>query len=95
MKNNTKKIVVLDRLDSSEIEQAIFILRDENYISESDAVSEAERIVKSYLASSNAIYSSNEKKKKFKPQFFLAMLGYTLFTVMATMFLSSIIKFPL
>lgn len=84
MKNNTKKIVVLDRLNSARIEQAIFILRDENGISESDAVSEAQRIVNNYLESlSEPIVCKN--KKKFQTKHFLALLAYTLTTVVVTM----------
>ncbi len=88
MKNNTKKIVVLDRLNSSRIEQAIFILRDEDYISESDAVSEAEKIVQNYLTSGSSLTDCG-KKKRFKPSFFFAMLGYTVLTVALTMLLTS------
>lgn len=49
MKNNTRKIVVLDNIDSSNIEQAIFILRDSPLPCSTDAVAEAQRIVKLYL----------------------------------------------
>ena len=51
MSNNTRKIVVLSKLNSPRIEQAIFILRDEVNISESDALSEAQKIVDSYIKS--------------------------------------------
>ena len=84
MKNNTKKIVVLDRLNSARIEQAIFILRDENGISESDAVSEAQRIVNNYLESLSEPIACN-KKKKFQAKHILALLAYTLTTVVVTM----------
>lgn len=85
MKNNTKKIVVLDRLNSARIEQAIFILRDANDITESDAVSEAERIVKNFLTSGHDAFSPEVKKKKLDPRFLFAMFAYTLATVLATM----------
>ncbi len=85
MKNNTKKIVVLDRLNSNRIEQAIFILRDANDIAESDAVSEAERIVKNFLTSGHNSFSAETKKKKFEPKFLFAMFAYTVTTVLATM----------
>ncbi len=49
MKNNTRKIVVLDNIDSSNIEQAIFILRDSPLPCSTDAVAEAQRIVRLYL----------------------------------------------
>ena len=45
MNNNTRKIVVLNNLNSPRIEQAIFILRDEVVTNESDAVIEAQKIV--------------------------------------------------
>lgn len=83
MKNNTKKIVVLDRLDSAHIEQAIFILRDANEITESDAVSEAERIVSAYLDSLSEPIAKKESKK-VQPRFFFAMALYTMVTVMLT-----------
>lgn len=86
MKNNTRKIVVLDRLNSARIEQAIFILRDENGISESDAVSEAERIVNNYLESLSEPLVKR-KEKKFQAKHFLALLAYTLTTVAITMML--------
>ncbi len=93
MKNNTRKIVVLDRLNSARIEQAIFILRDENGICESDAVSEAERIVNNYLASLSEPYAIKEKKKKFQPKFLFGLLAYTLTTVMITAyFMSNFVK---
>ena len=83
MNNNTRKIVVLDRLNSARIEQAIFILRDESGIIESDAVSEAERIVGKYLESlSEPIVC--RKKKKIQPKHFFALLAYTASTVMLT-----------
>ena len=85
MVNNTKKIVVLDRLNSSSIEQAIFILRDARNISASDAVSEAERIVNSYLSTMPETLNSKDTKKGFSPKFFFAMLAYTLTTVLITM----------
>ena len=84
MQNNTKKIVVLDRLDSAHIEQAIFILRDANDITESDAVSEAERIVNNYLESLSEPIAVN-KKKKFQPKHFFALLAYTALTIVVTM----------
>ena len=84
MKNNTRKIVVLDRLDSARIEQAIFILRDENGVSESDAVSEAQRIVNNYLDSLSEPLIC-KKKSKFQAKHFLALLAYTLTTVVVTM----------
>lgn len=85
MKNNTKKIVVLDRLESHRIEQAIFILRDANDTAESDAVSEAERIVRNFLASGQEVLNTEVKKKRFRPKIFFGMIAYTLSTVLITM----------
>ena len=87
MKNNTRKIVVLDRLNSARIEQAIFILRDAHDISESDAVSEAERIVNNYLDSLSEPLLHDEKKKHSDIRFVLLMVLYTLSTVVATAYL--------
>ena len=83
MKNNTRKIVVLDRLNSARIEQAIFILRDEND-SESDAVSEAQRIVNNYLRSLSEPITAS-RKKKFQTKHFFALLAYTALTIVVTM----------
>ncbi len=83
MVNNTKKIVVLDRLNSPRIEQAIFILRDAKAISESDAVSEAQRIVNTYLESLSSS-GENNKKNKFNTKVFFGMLAYTLITMLLT-----------
>ncbi len=83
MKNNTRKIVVLDGLKSTRIEQAIFILRDEQTISESDAVTEAERIVSTYLETlSQPVCKSN--KKKFPPGFLFGAIAYTITTMVLT-----------
>ena len=91
MVNNTRKIVVLDRLNSASIEQAIFILRDENRISESDAVAEAERIINSYLTTSPEVFNQKKKKKILNPKIFLALLAHTFTTVIiTTMILSRI-----
>ena len=73
MNNNTRKIVVLNNLKSPRIEQAIFILRDENVTNEADAVSEAQRIVEAYLAETRRpLMDRNSKNKnKNKRLFFL------------------------
>ena len=66
MSNNTRKIVVLNKLNSPRIEQAIFILRDEVNISESDALSEAQKIVDSYIKS---LSEKSQKKPDRKPRY--------------------------
>ena len=91
MKNNTRKIVVLDTVNSSRIEQAIFILRDIKEFNESAAVTEAERIVNSYLSNLSDPLLHSEKQKKPKMRFFIAMALYTLSTVLITICLSSFI----
>ncbi len=73
MLNNTRKIIVLNNLKSQRIEQAIFILRDENSFSEADAVIEAEKIVDSYLENMRRplLEKSHKKDSKNKLLFFL------------------------
>ncbi|MEE0868035.1 MAG: hypothetical protein UIL37_07020 [Clostridia bacterium] len=66
MNNNTRKIVVLNDIKSPRIEQAIFILRDEEDFSESDAVSEAERIVSLYLENLQKPVFMRKKEKKMR-----------------------------
>lgn len=87
MKNNTRKIVVLDNINSSRIEQAIFILRDTTQVCESDAVSEAQRIVNTYLNSLSQPLTSDKPKKQFSSKFFIAMMLYTFTTVVITAYL--------
>lgn len=92
MKNNTRKIVVLDRINSPRIEQAIFILRDIKDVNESAAVTEAQRIVNSYLATLSEPLLPPKSKKKVQPGFFIAMALYTVSTVAITTYLLSFIK---
>ena len=47
--NSTRRIVFLNNLNSPQIEQAIFILRDNVDFSRMDAVTEAQKIVNAYL----------------------------------------------
>ncbi len=66
MNNNTRKIVVLNNIKSPKIEQAIFILRDDTDCTETDAVSEAEKIVRMYLEDlQRPIMVHADKKSKF------------------------------
>jgi len=87
MKNNTRKIVVLDNINSSRIEQAIFILRDTSQICESDAVTEAQRIVNTYLNSLSQPLLQTKKKKRLSARFFIAMTLYTFSTIIITAYL--------
>ena len=48
--NSTRRIVFLNNLNSPQIEQAIFILRDNIDCSQADAVTEAQKIVNAYLS---------------------------------------------
>ena len=91
MSNNTRRIVVLDKIDSPRIEQAIFILRDsEDDICRSDAVAEAQRIVDNYLRSMSGekIHERGRKGGKF----IFAMTLYTFATVMLTTFVMAMAR---
>ncbi len=92
MKNNTRKIVVLNNIDSPRIEQAIFILKDEaSCPDESAAVAEAQRIVDTYVKN---LYSPILKKQKKKPQLRLIFTAalYICSMVVLGAYLLSIIK---
>lgn len=47
--NKAKKVIILDKINSPSIVQAIFILRDGVEESDFSAVQEAERIINEYL----------------------------------------------
>ena len=89
MSNKTRKIVVLSKIDSPRIEQAIFILRDEAFITEVDAVSEAQKIVDNYLKS-QIPHPSPPPARKFSRSFLLAMAVYTFATVSLTAYIVSL-----
>ena len=89
MSNKTRKIVVLSKIDSPRIEQAIFILRDEAFITEGDAVSEAQKIVDNYLKS-QIPHSSPPPARKFSRSFLFAMAVYTFATVSLTAYIVSL-----
>lgn len=90
MNNNTRKIVVLSKLNSPRIEQAIFILRDEVNVSENDAVSEAQRIVNEYVNSLSKGTAKAEKKPRYG--FFIGMTLYTFATIVLTTYLLALVK---
>ena len=91
MSNNTRRIVVLDKIDSPRIEQAIFILRDtDEDICRSDAVAEAQRIVDNYLRSMSGENIKERGRKGGK--FIFAMTLYTFATVMLTTFVMAMAK---
>lgn len=89
MNNNTRKIVVLNNLNSPRIEQAIFILRDEVVTNESDAVIEAQKIVDMYVKSLEAP-SIQGQKKKSRAGFFIGVTLYTFMTAILTAYLMAI-----
>lgn len=89
MNNNTRKIVVLNNLNSPGIEQAIFILRDETDIQESDALREAQRIVDMYVKSLDSPIAVH-KKKKPRTGFLIGMAIYTMITVAMTVYLTAL-----
>ena len=86
MNNNTRKIIVLNKLNSPRIEQAIFILRDEVNITESDAVSEAQKIVDNYLKSL-ANTQNKKREKKFRYRVLIGMSIYTFLTSVITAYI--------
>ena len=89
MSNKTRRIVVLSKIDSPRIEQAIFILRDDSRTSETDAVSEAQRIVDNYLKSQ--IHTPvSAPQKKVKRGFIFAMALYTFATISITAYIVSV-----
>lgn len=89
MSNNTRKIVVLNKIDSPRIEQAIFILRDEADVCERDAVAEAQKIVNEYLKSLSAP-PPPPPPKKTRSKFFFGMAVYTFATVALTAYIMTI-----
>lgn len=68
---STKRVVILDRLNSPVIAQAIFILKNES-VDEFSAVYEAERIVEEYL-------TRTLKKKTNKLPIAIGVLSLLLF----------------
>ncbi len=91
MNNNTRKIVVLSKLNSPKIEQAIFILRDEVNVSESDALSEAQKIVDNYVKSLNASHEKEKVKNKTGYKFFIGMTLYTFATAVITAYIMAFV----
>ena len=91
MNNNTRKIVVLNNIKSPKIEQAIFILRDDTDCTESDAVSEAEKIVRMYLDDlQKPIMTYANKKSKFPVV--LGSIMCVVFTFLAAVFVLNFLK---
>ena len=70
--NKAKRVIILDKIQSPTIAQAIFILRDENE-NEFFALAEAERLVSDYL--------SNRPLSKRKPPFPFILIALLTLTV--------------
>ena len=49
MKNDTKRVLILNKFSSPEIQQAIVILKNPNPRNETEIVREAERVIDEYL----------------------------------------------
>ena len=71
----TKRVIILNKLNSPLIAQAIFILKDDS-IDEFSAVAEAERIVEEFMVSA----PSSKHRLRLLPVIFtaLALLGVVL-----------------
>ena len=93
MDNNTRKIVVLDKLDSPQIEQAIFILRETGTsFCRSDAVSEAQRIVENYMHIISPEAAAKSRLPKKRGKFIMGMALYTTLTVVVTTYIMTMIR---
>lgn len=66
--DTTKRVIILNRLNSPLIAQAIFILKDDA-VNEFSAVAEAERIVEDFMANT----TSAKRKKYLLPAIFTAL----------------------
>ena len=66
----SKRVIILNKVDSKHIAQAIFILRDEN-CDEFSAVCEAERIVDEYLS----LPATQQKRHFNRTTMFFAVFG--------------------
>ena len=65
MFGNTKKVLIIDNIKSSNIQQAIFILKDRrSSISEYNIVDEANGIIDSYIRNSDRTLMRAVKKKR-------------------------------
>ncbi len=65
MFGNTKKVLIIDNIKSSNIQQAIFILKDRrSSISEYNIIDEANGIIDSYIRNSDRTIMRTVKKKR-------------------------------
>ncbi len=92
MNNNTRKIVVLNNIKSPKIEQAIFILRDDADFCESDAVSEAEKIVSLYLDDLNKPLYSPPKIRNKNFSIIIGSVMCALFSLVTALCILNLIK---
>ena len=85
IKNDTKKVYIVNNLKSDNIEQVIFILREnagtkKNSLNSSDIALEAERIINNYaneVKRASNTYSKKATKRKAKNKF-SAAVGFIL-----------------
>ena len=99
IENDTKKVYIVNNLKSDNIEQVIFILREnsttkKNLHSDSDIALEAERIINSYankIRKASNIYSKTGTKRKTKKKF-SAAVGFILAAAVILLITSLIIN---
>ena len=99
IKNDTKKVYIVNNLKSDCIEQVIFILRENNAVkrdlrNNSDIALEAERIINNYaneVRNASNTYSKRGVKRKSKKKF-SAAVGFILAAVGILLITSLIIN---
>lgn len=65
MFDKTKRVIIIDKIKNSNIEQAIFILKDRrDSIEEYSIIDEANGIIDSYIRSNNRTIMREVKKKR-------------------------------
>lgn len=65
MFDNSKKVIIIDNIKSSNIQQAIFILKDKmQAIEDYNVLEEANHIIYQYASQNNAYMSRPTKKKR-------------------------------
>ncbi len=65
MYDNSKKVIIIDNIKSSNIQQAIFILKDKNQaIEDYNILEEANHIIYQYVSQTNSYATRPIKKKR-------------------------------
>ncbi len=65
MFDNSKKVIIIDNIKSSNIQQAIFILKDKmKAIEDYNVLEEANHIIYQYVSQSNGYLSRPAKKRR-------------------------------